>query len=608
MTNVLLAATPPIVPRADGEGSLGTNGLAWSNAWFKTEVNIGTSKVDEAAIAKWNSADYLYLKNSGGSISGVVRIIAEDTTDEGDILQNNGLILDGPTNTDKQIIFAENGTNHWAIQGAWRGEKGKYFYIYNGISQINPIVISESGRVGVNKQINLLGYHVNWSRIDDMAVGGEYNETRDRAYEITITSTNATNDMFSVAKKFETQSQYTITSSNNLVSTNGIDIGLGTVLYWESETGHQIGDKYWFLASAMLPQASLSVAPRALDEVSIITNLFMATTGNPALNYLDVTAFANSYDVGISIPCLYAGTNTAIYVGSVTPVNTLYFDLVSNAVGAKLVFEYWDGGEWVELNQANNLEDYTLNFTQSGAIFWSVNTFIQSKTNLTVSDYVDEYYWIRIYSTNAVTSLPWFGSISPHGIDRFSIYGANGDLSPAMSVKGNGDVQIGDYTLTESTIQSFYWKFLATLGTNQTLQLPTNVWTKVNFSNVLNDVYLKYDTTNYVWKPNTISICRLITTLSIAQYLADNVVHGYDIGLFENNNFFATIYTKTFVEGNVAGSPILVDTVSFPYVFVPNHITNTYDVRIRSFADKNGTSAWVTNYNRGNRIFGEKLQ
>lgn len=519
-----------------------------------------------------------------------------DATDE--IQYRASMVIDGHEDIDKNLVFADAGVAKWAWQ-TYRNEEGKYFYLYNIKNTTEPIVISESGRFGVNKRSNISDYHANTAiGTDEIAVEGIYESVRSRIYKFTIIATNELGDSYSVSNSFDNIS-YTVSSgyaSNYITAAYSNFANTGLSVKFGSTNGHELGDTWYYFASAQLPEGSFTVSARKLNEFLLTTNRHDA---EPVFE--DKSFDINSKEFG-DTPLLESGTtNGTFYIGTLIWPVTLYFNLVTNGVGCQMLYQYWNGTAWTKIT---SIEDNTLNLTQSGELFINATNYA---TGPVVSDYdTNRYYWIRGFSTNAVTVNPVAKTISPHGKNRFMVYGSHADLKPALEVDGNGDITIGDYTLTESTIQSFYWKFLCSFNTNQTLYLLTNALTPVIFSNELSDVYNKF--TDYKWYPNSTTLHRSSGKLTIS-LIGNNpaTTVGINVYLIENENIttpFAQIYSII----SKIGTATETLTANLEYPFIPTISTNSYSIYVEMTNISNVTIGNLINYNKGNRWFGEKLQ
>lgn len=603
LTNALKAVNGSIIPAAHNTYDLGTDSVRWRDIY----VQPGTIYMGDNALRMTNGEIYTvfegntnFIASTSGDISfenitigttnknALIHIVG--TNDTEDVYQGNGVLVDGPTNVDKGYAIAEDGEVLWEDY-IYRDEGGKYRYTYNYRSGADILVMSESGRVGINKHSNIIRYH-NWFDgigNDDMIVEGVYNANKQRAFRITVLTTNAVADTFRVESTDDMTTFQTNLVSGTMSST-GTNIGFGITLTWGSVTGHMTNDKWWVGGYAQLPLASLSVAPREIAEFQIKTNLLIES-------YRDASYEISTKELGETV-LLSSGTNSAFYVGMPTPVSSLYFYLSTNAAGANLVFEYWNGAGWQQINYADNFfSDTTLNFTQSGDVNWDTSTMTDwSRTNLTVSDYIDEYYWLRVYSTNSITTRPVAYSVSAHGRMRFAVMSSYGDGFPALRVEGDGTTYINSHPMTESILRSFSQKMLVSFGTTWTQSLANGVTTKLLFSNELSDISNRWDPTNSIWRPNDTAMHRLNLSLKLDDLDAGEIWQVY---LYENGSLFATIHD--FISRDNNDSP----QANITYVFEPTNATNYYEVYVYQ---NGGSTAYLINGYRANRLFGEKIQ
>ena len=508
----------------------------------------------------------------------------------------NGLEIDGSTGVDKNLLFLDNGTKTftWMI---YRGEAGKYFYLHDYEAEKQPLVVSRSGRFGVNKMNNLLNYHTLTSDSEhssDMEVDDTktvYTPNYQLMYLMTIVSSTVTQDFYTIATSRDNITFTTNTATGDggtnaiyLASTN---IGNGVWIKWLSVSGtvenvHTVGATRKFLGIPQLPRASLSVSPMFIDEVMINTNR------NGTAGWVDRTYEANSSEYGTFRP-FRAGTNSMMYIGMTIPNNTFYLNIVTGAVGALVTREYWAGGSW---KTVSNVVDSTLNLTVSGEVSFDTTQMSDwAKTNLTVDTYTDKYYWYRSYSTNVITTEPVVECITRHGSKRMQVYTAPLDDTPAMFVDSGGNTWIGGLPLTPATVQTFYYKFLATCSTQTVAPTASTI---TPFATEVRDVYNVY--TNAQWYPNTTNMVRMNWSIRTAAPLA--AARGFYVVLFQNGAAIRDIGVS--VSGDNADLPINNST----YIFAPPSTTNYYQLGLRRFSGNDVTMAGGNT----NWWFGEKIQ
>lgn len=540
--------------------------------------------------------------NPSNFVSG--RYVGTNTADfaPGDsVSPNAGFIADtrDPAATDSSFILADGGTNHWAMQ-TYRGENGQFWYLYNYELKDNPLTVSSSGRVGINKAMNLGDYHTMFSasylgqvatRVgqDDFIIGGTYTGTKDRMYAVIITATNAVADTFTLLSSLDMTTWSTqMVGTLDTVATN-LDRGVTGI--WEAKTGHTPSNTWFFPAHSQMPGASLTVSARKLNECVFVTNMISSS-------WFDRTLSANSTELGI-FPMLQSGTNSACYFGVQPRLNSLYFNLCSNAVGtADLVIEYWNGASWTRLTAAvNSLSDGTTNLTRSGNISWNASTMQDwTYTNCTVSDYTNLYYWLRMRSTNTVTSAPWVTSVTPHGNNRLDVYLAHDDLNPALEIDAQGQVKIGSHTLTESILSSFEQKYIADIGAWTQTVAGSGAAVKVLGSNELSDVAGVYSNDTCRWYPGTLAMCRVTASV---QFTGPGNGETLAMYMYENGILFAELTRYTTANGSET------PTLNAAYNFVPTASTNYYEL----YVTRSAAGGTVTlRDRRQNRWSGERLQ
>jgi len=105
--------------------------------------------------------------------------------------QQNGIILDGVAGADKNIGWAENGVINWVAK-TYRDEDGKFWYLHNQKTDSAPIVVSDTGRIGVNSPSNVPNYQANQivgNGLDDIRITGAYNKDFISVFQVKIDDT-----------------------------------------------------------------------------------------------------------------------------------------------------------------------------------------------------------------------------------------------------------------------------------------------------------------------------------------------------------------------------------------------------------------------------------
>jgi len=102
---------------------------------------------------------------------------------------------------------------------------------------------------------------------------------------------------------------------------------------------------------------------------------------------------------------LLADNNDYVYVGLQDhPWGTVYFDIATAGSGLTVLWEYWNGSDWIDLDDISGPapSDGTINFAQSGAVSFILD-YMTDWTTTAVSG--TTAYWVRA-STSAVTIAP----------------------------------------------------------------------------------------------------------------------------------------------------------------------------------------------------------
>jgi hypothetical protein len=178
----------------------------------------------------------------------LVHVYGNDNSNAGDLwgLQNNRITIDGISDGDKDIIWAENGIPKWDAQ-IYRGEQGKFWYLYNPNGQLNVITTSESGRVGINARTNILDYHMatlSGNSIGVVRVNGAYDKNYITVYDIQINSISGTPNTFIWRLSKDLGNSFEDWSSPSGCTTGSTLINSGVEISFEFVTGFTVGD-FW---------------------------------------------------------------------------------------------------------------------------------------------------------------------------------------------------------------------------------------------------------------------------------------------------------------------------------------------------------------------------
>ena len=444
VANVVYASLP-----VSGETDLITVAsptLAWDNGtpvavtstgdvWLEGATSDIYAFVTYASLPTSNQSDNLIavvVGTKGLQFNSQIKIVGTDdgyTDPTG--FQRNGIILDGAADTDKNLQWYDNGTPKWIAQ-TYRNEDGKFWYLANyGLGGgREPIVISESGQVGINKQSNMMNYHSTWmdpvaGNLDDMIVGGIYIKNFSTLYEIAITTADAL-DKFKWRKSVDNGANWSGQSSEIECATTATAIDNGVTALFGHTTGHNTNDKWQFTAFSQLPEGNFTIAPRGFVEINQVADITQETP-----SFLDYSDRLNFSSLTNPVPILSLGTDGALYIGDSVPFNSVFLNITTPAAGMTTVVEYWNGA-WTAVN---SLIDGTTNGTVSGRIAWDITNmsdWVKKMPEHNPADLGYDLYWVRITSSTSISTKPILSSIIPRGGSAFSVYSAHNDRTPTF--------------------------------------------------------------------------------------------------------------------------------------------------------------------------------
>jgi hypothetical protein len=344
-----------------------------------------------------------------------------NTLDENGLMHNN-LMVDGVSNGDKGLVFADDGNRKWKYF-LKRNENGEYKYLYNYKLDKNIMTFTEGGRVGVNAVSNYMNPHSQYintetGALDDLVVGGIYNKKITRYYEIIISDISTSPpDKF----KWKVSTDYGQTWSSyssdiNCVGPNSGDVEIenGITVHWKDINGHNLNDVWRFWAYSPLPSSSLSVSSQMFEQVQITYDY----TYEP-VEYVDKT-----YNCGSIYPpgfILMSGNTSLVYIGRRTNTNSIYVAIDEPSSGLTLQVDYLGESGWTTLNwNTNNYLDGTNNLTTSGTISWDNSSMSDWQPSI-CTGFTDILYWLRLTSTTPIVTGPSVFLMSPHGNRRFGV-------------------------------------------------------------------------------------------------------------------------------------------------------------------------------------------
>ena len=364
-------------------------------------------------------------------------------------IENNHIGIDGPLNVDKDFAWFDNGDEKW-IASIYRCEGAKFWYLANIPALESPIVVSETGRVGINNPSNIMNYHAamisGGSALDDIVVGGVYTLNSLTVYQVQINGTGIP-DTFRWRTSIDNGLTYGAYSSTSGVTLTPTLLSNGVTVQWTHTTGHTVGTAWEFGAFAQLPVGTFIVSVNGFNEVQS-SNDWSAGT----VIYSDISAEANSATTGDEITIFNTGTTlNALYFGTSIPLDSMYINLKTAGAGVLLLTEYWNGITWVNLTTATNVyQDGTLNLTQPGNLQWETTTmpdWIQDNIpNLTGT--TNFLYWLRIRTSTTPTIAPLASSFARGGDKRFAVFTSPFDYIPSMYIDSLGRTSIGGGNMT----------------------------------------------------------------------------------------------------------------------------------------------------------------
>ena len=382
------------------------------------------------------SVVHIYGNDNSGGIDGINT-------------QSNAVIIDGPANVDKDINWSENGIPHWLAE-TYRNEKNVYWYLYNVEANNAALTVMETGRIGVNKQSNLVNYHtaqIIGNGLNDLIASGVYSENFNTMYEVEIFATGVT-DTWKWRKSVNNGIIYTDWSVLSGATITPVELEYGMLVNFENISGHTEGNTWSFIGFSQIPQGTFTIAPMIIQEVQTSVDY----EANPVI-YKDITAIANGGITENQFTIFTTGTKQALYWGTTVKINSIFFNLSTFAENIILHTEYWNGSGWKTLEDIkNHYIDDTTNLSKSGRIIWSPNTM----TDWTKSDLPDlvqtnyNLYWMRIISTTSANPAPIIKSLSIGNDKRFAVYNAFNDIRPSYYVDSLGRVNIGGGNITGS--------------------------------------------------------------------------------------------------------------------------------------------------------------
>ena len=378
-----------------------------------------------------------------------------DTDDSGTTdMSHSGVIVDGVVGVDKNIAWAEGNTDRWDM-GIDGDEDGEFMYLHAHEADKNPLTIMDTGRIGFNKQTNVLSpdaARIVGTGLNKLHISGTYTENYNLVYEVEI-STNGTPDTFKWRTSRDATITFTAWSSNSDVTTTPFELEYGVNVNWGEATGHTIGDRWRFGAFSQIPQGTVTVAPMGVDEVATSSDYDAGT-----VIYQDITADANGGDFQNTFQMFstgVTGTQEGFYFGTKVFIHSIYVYMSQGGTDMILILEYWNGSSWIVMdNVTNDLIDGTDNLSQSGQIIWtpsSMTGWVRDNIPDLPTEQYDQF-WIRMRTSANPTIAPIGQGLSVGNDKRFSVYSSHNDYKPSMFVDSRGRTSLGGGNLSSNNL------------------------------------------------------------------------------------------------------------------------------------------------------------
>ena len=383
-------------------------------------------------------------------------------------LQPGGIHMGGATGSDKFVTWGDIGSTNWGV-GTYRDEQQRFFYLYNLPSRLPIMAASQSGRIGWNHPDSLVDYHSLWSGtgVDDLDFSGTNTANQTYRYQVSIVATGISATAWRDTWTWRMSADNGLTWFHSAPTTNRITnsvtypLSNGVAITFGGTNGHKVGESWTKMGWSQLPVASTEIRPRRFQEALLGTDW----TASPD-TYQDVSYdFAAGVAGGAWGHTILSTTNKNVMLGSHTPVNSIFVNVISPAVGLTLVTEYWSGSAWVAMALATNVYiDGTANMTTYGTVQYERDTTVQAKMTPAGRDPASyNLYWYRFRSTTLAASAPMVGAVTPHSEHRLSVYSGMLSAEPVFWVGGRGNTYVQRAYMTD-TNQVFADSQLITQG------------------------------------------------------------------------------------------------------------------------------------------------
>lgn len=453
-------------------GSTGLAEVTAINAQTSTESTFSGGIVTGSIRALLNSTTAIQIKNSAGqakltldTVSGftgfgttpnsMIHVYGRDNSQAGDAYGNhtNRIFVDGVSDGDKDITLADDGTPKWTFE-IYRGEKGKYLYLYNQDGESNQLVASDTGRMGVNTRSNLMDRIVSTisgNTYNGIVVSGVYDKNYIGVYQIKIVGVSGATNTFAWRVSKDLSNTYSNWSAPIACSTTPIQINSGVEVTCIQTSGYTVGDTWRFTAFPQLPVGTLAITPNRIYS-SLKTSDYTAGS----VEYIDITSDVNTSVENSEVPIFEVGTTTsAIYFGGTTQLESISVNVKISAVGVTLVVEYWNGASWIDISVSSDFyNDGTSNLTQKGTITWNSTTmtgWVMENLPNTTEDYY-KLYWVRLRTASPPSVQPTAINFSRSGEYRLVAMNSAYDYRPSFYVDTFGRTSIGGGNITGTNL------------------------------------------------------------------------------------------------------------------------------------------------------------
>lgn len=390
-------------------------------------------------------------------LGALFQLCADGAVGDGWNVQKNGFWSEADADCDSGFVHSVNGIPRF-VEQTYRGEDGQFWYLYTPEAKQNPLTVSDGGRVGINKPTNLVNYHTSYvnpstGALNDMDAAGTYTRPFNTLYEVSIAATGAPDQYhFRVSTDDGATWGAYSTPAPCLTTFTAID-AFGVQIVFENSTGHNTDDAWLFTAFSQLPGAALSVNPTMFVEVNNTTD---GTVASPEWN--DITFdMANLSTPSITFLPIGVGeggsTKGMVYFGCHRKFNSVFIDITTEAIGATILYEYWNGSTWTLITGLQGLLDQTFGLTRSGQVRWDKNLMAGWAKSLLPGKAPEDdgytLYWVRVRSTTVMTQAPEADLTTPQGNTRFAVYPGHLSSLPTFSLDGLGRATIRKKSGTE---------------------------------------------------------------------------------------------------------------------------------------------------------------